>query len=59
MKETGFEPQTHMIKPPALNRGDRVAIVSLSSGMLGEDCHPLVVIIIHDLSCVLEVYGSS
>ena len=25
-----------MIKPRALRRGDRVAVVSLSSGMLGE-----------------------
>ena len=27
----------HLICPPPLRRGDRVAIVSLSSGMLGVD----------------------
>lgn len=26
-----------IVKPPALNRGDKVAVVSLSSGILGED----------------------
>ena len=29
----------HLISPPPLRRGDRVAIVSLSSGMLGENPH--------------------
>ena len=31
-----------LICPPPLRRGDRVAIVSLSSGMLGENPHSVI-----------------
>lgn len=32
----------HLICPPPLRRGDRVAVVSLSSGMLGENPHSVI-----------------